>query len=49
MGVFADERRLTDDQIATLRAWFEGGAVEGDPARLPASADMERRVGPRRT
>ena len=35
-GVFADERRLTDDQIATLRTWFEGGAVEGDPARLPA-------------
>ena len=35
-GQFADERRLTDDQIATLRAWFESGAVEGDPARLPA-------------
>ncbi|MEP7305414.1 MAG: tetratricopeptide repeat protein [Acidobacteriota bacterium] len=35
-GQFADERRLTDEQIATLRAWFEGGAVEGDPARVPA-------------
>ena len=35
-GQFAGERRLTDDQIATLRAWFEGGAVEGDPALLPA-------------
>jgi tetratricopeptide (TPR) repeat protein/mono/diheme cytochrome c family protein len=35
-GQFLDERRLTDDQIATLRSWLEGGAVEGDPARLPA-------------
>jgi tetratricopeptide (TPR) repeat protein len=35
-GQFADERRLTDTQIATLRAWLDGGAVEGDPARLPA-------------
>jgi Tfp pilus assembly protein PilF/mono/diheme cytochrome c family protein len=34
-GQFADERRLSDGQIATLRAWFEGGAVEGDPALLP--------------
>jgi hypothetical protein len=23
-GQFADERRLTDEQITTLRAWFEG-------------------------
>jgi cytochrome c-type biogenesis protein CcmH/NrfG len=35
-GQFADERRLTAGQIATLRAWVEGGAVEGDPALLPA-------------
>ena len=35
-GEFAGERRLTDEQIATLRAWFEGGAIEGDPALLPA-------------
>jgi len=35
-GEFADERRLTGEQIATLRAWVEGGAIEGDPALLPA-------------
>src|SRR5215212_7687517 len=35
-GQFADERRLTDRQIATLGEWLEGGAVEGDPGRLPA-------------
>jgi tetratricopeptide (TPR) repeat protein/mono/diheme cytochrome c family protein len=34
-GEFADERRLTDGQVATLRAWFETGAVEGDRALLP--------------
>ena len=34
-GEFADERRLTERQIATLRAWAEGGAIEGDPAALP--------------
>ena len=34
-GRFADERRLSDEQIAIIRAWFEGGAVEGDPTLLP--------------
>ena len=28
-------RRLTDDQIATLRQWAKRGAPEGDPADLP--------------
>jgi cytochrome c-type biogenesis protein CcmH/NrfG/cytochrome c553 len=32
---FEDTRRLTDDQIATLAAWAEAGAPEGDPARAP--------------
>ena len=31
-GHFADERRLADDQIATLRKWAEAGAPEGDAA-----------------
>jgi len=35
-GEFLDERRLTADQIATLARWVEEGAVEGDPAQLPA-------------
>ena len=34
-GEFADERRLTIDQIATLRRWLDEGLVEGDPAMLP--------------
>lgn len=34
-GRFLNERRLTDDQIATLQRWFDSGALEGDPAHLP--------------
>ena len=34
-GEFLDERRLTSDQIATLRRWFDDGLLEGDPALLP--------------
>ena len=32
---FVGERRLTADEIGTLRRWAEAGAVEGDPATLP--------------
>ena len=31
---FVDERRLTDDQIATITAWASRGAPEGDRAAL---------------
>ena len=34
-GPFVAERRLTGDQIATIAAWTEQGAPEGDPANLP--------------
>ena len=34
-GVFADERRLRDDQIALIAKWVENGAPEGNPADLP--------------
>ena len=33
---FADERRLSDEQIATIRAWVDQGMLEGKPADLPA-------------
>ena len=33
---FVGERRLSEEEIATLRRWAEGGAPEGDPAALPA-------------
>jgi cytochrome c-type biogenesis protein CcmH/NrfG len=33
---FADDLRLTAEQIARLQAWVDQGAQEGDPADLPA-------------
>jgi tetratricopeptide (TPR) repeat protein/mono/diheme cytochrome c family protein len=32
---FADQTRLSDAQIATIEAWVEAGAAEGNPADLP--------------
>ena len=34
-GRFVGERRLTDEEIATLQEWVESGAAEGDPTALP--------------
>lgn len=34
---FVGERRLPDEAIETLRRWADGGALEGDPAGLPAA------------
>ncbi len=34
-GPFRDERRLTQDEIDTISAWADMGAVEGDPADAP--------------
>src|SRR5213594_1161471 len=34
-GKFANERRLTDDQIALIRAWAQNGAPEGAPGDKP--------------
>ena len=35
-GHFANDKRLTDAEIATLIAWVDGGAVEGDAKDRPA-------------
>ncbi|HTQ57159.1 MAG TPA: hypothetical protein VMI94_21970 [Bryobacteraceae bacterium] len=35
-GVFANERRLSDQQIAMIRAWAKAGAPEGDARDKPA-------------
>ena len=35
-GEFIGNRRLSDDQIATIKRWVDGGAVEGDASLLPA-------------
>src|SRR5258707_5155481 len=34
-GDFADERRLTDEQIATIGEWVKQGMPPGDPAKMP--------------
>src|SRR5438552_3991170 len=34
-GEFADERRLTDRQIATLADWVQQGKLQGDVAKMP--------------
>ena len=34
-GSFQGERRLSDEQIATIDAWVTAGAPEGDPALMP--------------
>ncbi len=35
-GEFANDRRLTAQQIETIRAWVDGGSKEGDPKDLPS-------------
>ncbi|MHB8503783.1 MAG: tetratricopeptide repeat protein [Candidatus Acidiferrales bacterium] len=32
---FADELRLTDEQIATIQKWVDQGEIEGNPSDLP--------------
>lgn len=34
-GEFADARRLSEDQIGTIRRWVEQGMIEGDKSNLP--------------
>jgi mono/diheme cytochrome c family protein len=36
-GEFVGDRRLSGAQIATVQQWVDSGAVEGDPAALPAA------------
>ena len=36
-GEFVGQRPLSDDQIAVLQRWVGDGALEGDPADLPAA------------
>src|SRR5271154_4731500 len=37
---FADEMRLTDAEITLIQRWVEQGAVEGNPADLPAAPKL---------
>jgi hypothetical protein len=34
-GAFANDRRLSDQEIATIAAWVDAGAPEGDPKLTP--------------
>jgi mono/diheme cytochrome c family protein len=34
---FANERRLSEEQIETIQKWAAGGAPEGDPAKRPGT------------
>ena len=36
-GLFQDERRLRDDQIAIIQQWVQDGTREGDAGELPAA------------
>jgi mono/diheme cytochrome c family protein len=40
IGVFAGERRLSDEEIATIAKWAEAGAPEGDPAKAPPLPEL---------
>jgi len=36
VGVFANDPRLADDQVATISKWVDDGAPQGDPKDMPA-------------
>ena len=36
---FKNDRSLTDDQIATIARWVDGGAPEGDPKDMPKAKE----------
>ena len=40
-GVFRNERGLTDEEIATIVAWVQGGAKRGNPADAPEPIQFE--------
>ncbi len=41
-GHFANDRRLTKDEIATLAAWVDGGMSRGDDNQLPKPIDWPK-------
>ena len=34
---FKNDRSLSDDQVATIERWADGGAPQGDPKDMPAA------------
>jgi len=43
-GEFRDDQGLTQEQIELVNDWVEGGAPEGDPARMPHQPDFSART-----
>jgi hypothetical protein len=39
-NTYRDSRRLADDDVATFVAWADAGAPEGEPAPIPAPAEL---------
>ncbi len=39
IGEWKNERRLTDEEIATIVAWVDQGTAQGDPADLPPARE----------
>jgi hypothetical protein len=39
-GPFRNDRRLSEKEVATIAAWVDGGAKEGDPKDLPAQPEF---------
>jgi Copper type II ascorbate-dependent monooxygenase, C-terminal domain len=39
-GKWANDRRLSEDQIQTISDWVDGGATEGDPRDLPPAPKL---------
>src|SRR5579871_6225537 len=38
---FKDDPSLTDEEVATISAWVDGGALEGNPADMPPPRHFE--------
>ena len=47
-GEFANDARLTKQEIETIKGWVDGGSVEGDPRDLPTAPKFVEgwRLGP---
>ena len=43
-GSFANDARLSDKEIETIKSWVDAGAPEGDPTRSAAHTCLHRRL-----
>jgi hypothetical protein len=42
---FRDDKRLSESELATLKAWRDGGTLEGDPKDAPPPLDLNTLAG----